>query len=174
MNLNDTKNRFERALRLLLSKDEYLLEKNISERSISHRLALYLTGLFRLFDVDCEYNGDIENESLRKSLDISRDIMIDLAVRSIGDNDTYNIFPDIIIHKRGSNEKNHLIIEIKKNNTSPKQREYDLIKLKAFTSQYHYKLGIYLELRTGLIPGISKIQYFQNGDEKLKEELEDF
>lgn len=173
MNLQKTRENFSIALENLIERDYQLLQRNLSERSIAHRLALYLTNLFEEFDVDCEYNGDVDSEGLRKILDIPREVMEELAVRSINDNDTYNIFPDIILHQRGSNERNHLVIEIKKTNSYQKLREYDLVKLKAFTNQYNYKLGVYLELETGGNYRVNEVKFFQNGKEVCEDLLGD-
>lgn len=174
MNLILTLNNLDKALSQLVENDSYLLKANLSERSIAHRLALYLTKLFSDFDVDCEYNGDIDSAGLRKILDIPREVMEELAVRSINDNDTYNIFPDIILHQRGSNARNLLVVEIKKSNSYQKMREYDLVKLKAFTNQYQYRLGVFLELGTGKSVGQYEILYFQKGEQRELEQLLDF
>lgn len=174
MDLQTTKANFHKAKNHLLEKDSALLRRDLSERSIAHKLAYYLTSLFRNYDVDCEYNGDVDSDGLKKILEISQEVMEELAVRSIRENDTYNIFPDIIIHKRETNTRNHLVIEMKKRNTNHKQKEYDFVKLKAFTSQYNYSLGIYLEIQTGENPNISEVRYFQKGEELLEAQLEEF
>lgn len=174
MNLQKTRENFDKALENLIEHDYQLLQRNLSERSIAHKLAFYLTSLFAEYHVDCEYNGDIDSEGLRKILDIPREVMEELAVRSINENDTYNIFPDIIIHKRETNQKNHLVVEMKKKNSYHKLKEYDFIKLKAFTKQYRYNLGIFLELKTGDEYGLSELRYFQNGKEIREDLLEDF
>jgi hypothetical protein len=77
--------------------------------------------------------------------------------------------PDIIIHKRGSNNNNLVVFEIKKNVNS--RRDYK--KLKDFTCEscdYKYKLGIALRINTGdnSKPFVSK--YFQNGRQLLSED----
>lgn len=174
MNLNETKLAFRQALGFMLVRDRSLLERNLSERSIAHRLAVYLNETFPLFNIDCEYNGDVDSLVLRKILEIPPEIMEELAVRSINDNNTYNVYPDIVVHERETNERNHLVIEVKKTNSYQKLREYDLIKLKEFTSQYKYNLGIYLELGTGRATGAFEILYFQNGQQKEDGQLLDF
>ena len=58
------------------------------------------------------------------------------------------IFPDIIIHKRGT-KNNNIVIEAKKTtNRNQKSRLYDLLKLATLTSDpaYKYKKGIFIEL----------------------------
>lgn len=46
------------SLLRLLAEDAYLFEADANERSISHRLALYLEEEFPGWNVDCEYNRD--------------------------------------------------------------------------------------------------------------------
>ncbi|WP_185208009.1 hypothetical protein [Chryseobacterium sp. C3] len=174
MNLQETKRNVQKAISCLLENDLHLLQQNLSERSIAHKLAYYLTDLFENYHVDCEYNGDLTCDGLRKILQIPQEVMEELAVRSIRQNDTYNIFPDIIVHERRTNERNHLIIEMKKKNTNHKEKEYDFIKLKEFTKQYRYNLGIYLEFQTGENSQINEVRYFQKGEEKIETLLEDF
>ena len=90
------------ALDMLYYKDQYLVnhkseqhvkdDEHVSELSISHKLGHYLALLITEYDVDCEYN---RNKDDKKYMGESR------------------IRPDIIIHKRGSNENNFVVIEIK-------------------------------------------------------------
>lgn len=171
MNLTSTLNNFDDALSVLLKNDAHLLEANLSERSIAHRLALYLTGLFSEFDVDCEYNGDVDSDNYRKNLQIDREEIIKLSKKKIDEFDTYSVFPDIIVHKRKFNMDNQLVIEIKKKDSNSEQKRYDLLKLKAFTNQYNYKLGIYLELETGKNFRTNEILYFQKGQQIDKQQL---
>ena len=90
---------------LKLKKNDWkLLKSDVNERSITHKLAIYLQENFPNFDVDCEYNRD--------GLDPK---MLNLPVSNILDNDTEakTVFPDIIIHERGT-KNNILVIEVKK------------------------------------------------------------
>jgi len=174
MNLEQTLNAFDEALNEFLENDFDLLERKLSERSITNKLAFYITCKFKEFDVDCEYNGDVENlNGFRKTLKIDRYEMISIAVRKIDKLDTYSVFPDIIVHSRKRNDNNHLVIEIKKKESNPKEKEYDLIKLQAFTNQYKYRLGIFLELKTGKEKGVNEIKYYQNGKEVEKTNLKE-
>ena len=54
------------ALELLLSQDSFLILNNVNERSISHRLACYLTELFPDYDVDCEYDSNVQADREKK------------------------------------------------------------------------------------------------------------
>lgn len=127
------------AIRLLQDKDYPLLVVNSSERSIAHRLACYLENEFKGYNVDCEYN---RNEQKPKML-----------MRTWGKNKKFRIkkdvYPDIIVHKRGNNKNNLLVIEIKKtSNKSQKERDLDLLKLKAYMHKgddYQYKYGMFID-----------------------------
>ena len=126
------------AIAELLKHDSYLLEKDVNERSISHRLAVYLELQFSGWNVDCEYN--------RNHDDVKR---LQLESRTTNDQDTeaVTVFPDIIIHRRSSDE-NLLVIEMKKT-SSRKNGDYDKRKLKAFKDELHYTYAAFLLLETG-------------------------
>ncbi|MCU7370191.1 hypothetical protein PEC18_04730 [Paucibacter sp. O1-1] len=51
------------GLKILEKEDDWLLENDLSERSIAqHRLACHLQHLFDGYCVDCEYNGAMRGE----------------------------------------------------------------------------------------------------------------
>lgn len=87
----------EKSLDELYTKDSELIIRKVAERDIVHRFAHYFennmskTELVR-YNVDCEYNRD------------------GYGIKQINGS---NIYPDFIIHKRGSNEDNLLVIEFK-------------------------------------------------------------
>ena len=58
--------KLKRCIEKLKKEDCYLIKNNASERSIAHRLAVYLEDEFIGYNVDCEYNINIEHESGRK------------------------------------------------------------------------------------------------------------
>lgn len=77
------------------------------------------------------------------------------------------VFPDIIIHKRGTNAQNLCIIEVKKS-TSSVPFDYDYIKLCAYTSDQpgnhlSYQLGIFLKVNTANDNPSFEWAYFKNG-----------
>jgi hypothetical protein len=167
MRINEILEKFDIALNALFSNDLFLLERSISERSISYKLAEYLQPLFIGYNVDCEYNGDVDKPNDIKALDIT-----EAEIRSVGykpsHDNNYNINPDIIIHCRGSNKNNLVVIEVKKDRSNPNYKEYDKIKLKHLTTNilgnhYNYKLGVFLELGTLGASGSKSVIYFQEG-----------
>jgi len=91
------------AIRTLFNQDAFLLEHNANERAVSHKLAEYLQQQFPDYNVDCEYNRD---GSDIKKLD---------GIRECESNKTDRVLPDILVHIRGHDEDNLIVIEIKTN-----------------------------------------------------------
>ena len=175
MNLEDTLKALNKAIEKVVTKDKYLLLHNLSERTITHKLAEYLQPLFSDFNVDCEYNRNADNIiDQKKLLEISEDEMLDIAKDKIREDETYSVYPDIIIHNRGNNENNYLVIEVKKTQSDKKYKKFDYLKLKKFTTQYRYRLGAYLEFKTGKDAHLTKIIYYQKGNEREVSKLMHF
>ncbi|WP_396194989.1 hypothetical protein [Flavobacterium sp.] len=162
--IQELKDKLEASLKKLYVKDWYLLKHNCHERSITHKLAEYLQELLPDFDVDCEYNLDIDNNDTKRKKWVSEKakekVIEELKkIKESLNSDNWNLteeiekvsvnfYPDIIVHKRGSNKYNMLIIEAKKGNANA---SLDIEKLKAFTSQigelhYRYLLGAQIKL----------------------------
>jgi len=130
------------SLKKLRRLDKKLLEINVNERTITHKLAEYLQQNFLEFNVDCEYNRFEHNEidDLVKKLDLPRNNV------SWDDTEAKTVFPDIIVHNRGSQEKNLLVIEVKKFPCKISEN-VDRNKLIAFTKDpYNYKYGLFLKI----------------------------
>jgi hypothetical protein len=129
----------EAAIGALCNNDHHLLDVNASERSLTHRLAVHLMASFPAFDIDCEYNRDGFN--VKK---------LNLAERPVKDDEleAVTVFPDIIVHERGRQDRNLLVVEVKKV-SSPVDHSYDLQKLAAFKSglKYHFAAHVVLGLR---------------------------
>ncbi|SNR89010.1 hypothetical protein SAMN06265340_1143 [Desulfurobacterium atlanticum] len=147
-----------KALLEFLHKEKFLLQNDINERALTHKLALYLQNYFHDYDVDCEYNRMMKNnEYIKKTLNLPADEGI-----IISDTTQKTVYPDIIIHRRGNNDNNLLVIEVKKSvNVNENERNFDFQKLKAFTEQLRYNLGLYLEFNEN---GISDFKLFENGE----------
>jgi len=150
----DIKFNLYRAIDLIIARDSYLLIHDINEPTISHRLAMYLTPIFPDFDVDCEYNGNIDAKSGRKYINLLQTRAKELGLIKNNDSDKQIIdrlvYPDIIVHRRGQNgkENNLLIIEVKKS-SSQITDEWDCEKLSRFTSKeyennYDYCFGVFV------------------------------
>jgi|GEM_PF-564928 hypothetical protein len=172
--------RMNKALSELLMKDPYLLEKDINERTIGHKLGTYLQNSFPEYDVDCEYNGNVQRDDKKKYIEILKDDLQRLGLLKVKEEKTDKeiieraVFPDIIIHKRGS-PNNLCIIEIKKT-TSKIPIDYDQIKLKCYTStdngnDLNYELGAFIEFSAGIKLPTYRLTWYKNGEEISEEEL---
>src|SRR5262245_61691781 len=86
--------------------DEHLLIYGLHERSVSHRLAVYLEPLFPNFNVDCEYNGNVDADNGKKYIYFLKEKALELGIKLRGDEADADIidrsiYPDIIVHRRG-------------------------------------------------------------------------
>jgi len=134
-------NRIKIAYNNLIKKDGYLLKVDANERSITHRLAIYLEEVFPEYDVDCEYNRD--------GFDPKRLIGYKKKIYS-DDTNSAAVFPDIIIHHRGKRE-NVIVIEAKKlSNTDESDKE----KLCLYKKEHLYKHAYFVKFPVG--------EYFEN------------
>ena len=59
------------AIKRLYRNDSYLIDKNVHERAITFRLGMYLQQIFASWNVDCEYNKNIETKLLSSDLQFS-------------------------------------------------------------------------------------------------------
>ena len=137
--------RIDQAIDQLLKKDRYLLKIDANERSISHRLGMYLQLLFTDWHVDCEYNRNLDQPKRLEQYEEFFDE--EQRVWSIAETDPITVFPDIIVHERDTHN-NLLVIEIKKT-TSKIDSEFDYSKLREFKRQYGYPHALFLRLITG-------------------------
>ena len=116
----------KKSLDDLYNNDEYLIKHRVAERDITSKFAHYFQNNMREtiiadYDVDCEYNRD------------------GYGMKNI---DGTLVYPDFILHKRGTNDSNLLIIEFKTWWNSDNRE--DIEKLKAMMSnwyRYQYQYG---------------------------------
>lgn len=144
------------AYRQLLLNDRHLLDVDASERSLTHLLAIYLQAEFEGWDVDCEYNRDgHEVKSVypweEKAEELLREIEAtpegrrrDALVHKLENGLT--VFPDIIIHHRGTSE-NLVVFEVKK--STYQGEDNDREKLQAYVTDLAYKNAFKVTLPTG-------------------------
>jgi hypothetical protein len=136
MKNDEIKSHVNEAIGELLIKDEYLLEIDAGERAIVGRLQQYLMSKFPDFNVDTEYD--------RHGINIKR-IILPQYCRNGG---LRRVVPDLVVHKRGSDNLNILAVEIKKE-TNHEPRDCDRAKLASMIKQLHYQLGVFIELPAG-------------------------
>lgn len=130
---NEIERRVRQAIDKLRERDRYLLAVNASERSIVHHLAVYLYQEFESLNVDVEYNRD-EHEVKR--------------LRNLPDVNCNNVLPDVIVHTRGTNDENLLVVEVKKRGSENGTDEMKLIEFTKPLSQsgLGYYWGLHLIL----------------------------
>lgn len=142
------------ALERVYSQDFSLIERRAHERSIAFRFGLYFSEIIELtsFGADEDLTIDVEyNRNLRNAKNMQ------------GFRARQGVFPDVILHHRGFNDKNVVIIEFK-GYWSGNGRDDE--KLRGFTHQelndYHYGLGLFIRLRRTLDE--CELVYYKNGD----------
>jgi len=175
MNNQEILDRVEQGIKLLLEKEEDNLKRGLNELNVSTHLAFYLKPLFEEYDVDPEYNGDIDKPNDRKALDIASNRIMEVG-RIPNESENYKLSPDIIIHRRRSNEYNLAVIEVKKDTHSKNLKDFDLIKLEHLTinylgNHYNYNLGIAVILGTNDNTGNYDIILFNEGILVKRQEL---
>jgi hypothetical protein len=144
MSQNSVKQRVRSAIEHLIAKDAHLLKIDVNERSITHRLAVHLQNAFKGWDVDCEYNRNLYDT---KKLVIGNDVHIPVEANPTDDDQGKTVYPDIIVHHRGT-DHNLLVVEVKKT-TSHVSKDFDLNKLREYKRQLGYTYALFLCLATG-------------------------
>lgn len=126
MNHNEWHDLVKGALNDLIEHDYYLLASSAHERSLTHKLGEHLQKRTS-YDVDCEYNRQAYNPKMLNGK---------------------LILPDIIVHKRGTNE-NIVEIEAKRranNRTAAAKKDIErLKKLTDSSSGYGYKVAYFID-----------------------------
>jgi len=140
-----------------LDQHAALLDVNANERSITHKLAETLQEAFSNMDVDCEYNRHGRSAKTilaHRNEDIRPD---DLEAKTV--------YPDIVVHTRGMDTNNVLVVEVKKQNNSRRHSDDDSEKLKAFTgNEFRYQVGLYVEIDTKR-KSIGVVKCYKDGNE---------
>ena len=130
-------NKVVTALEELYLREAFLFEKDLGERTLTHRLAAHIEKQFPGWDVDCDYNR-LGERTLR---------LPHGTIVSTDDQFGKSVYPDIVVHQRGI-PNNLLAIEVRKaaNHQPP---EHDQHKLCALTDPhlwFAYWIGVYLVL----------------------------
>jgi len=139
MNSADFLRKISIAVKEFYENDSVLTTLN-TERPIVHRIALYLEPLFKESNIDCDYN---RYGSRTKALE---------QIHERNPNrSTDMIYPDIVIHRRLSEERdNAAVIEVK---STADIDDCDRMKLELMTrvdeaAQYKYQFGLFLGFET--------------------------
>jgi hypothetical protein len=130
-------NKVVAALCEFYARETYLLDKDVGERALTHRLAVHIERQFSGWDVDCEFDRLGE-----RMLRLPRGTIV-----STDEHLAKSIFPDIVVHQRDI-PNNLLAIEFRKT-ANHQPIEHDLQKLVALTDPhlwFAYWIGVLLIL----------------------------
>ena len=125
------------AVREFYARETHILEKDVGERALTHRLAVYLEKQFPGWEVDCDYNRLGE-----RTLRMPRGTII-----STDDDIGKSVYPDIVVHQREI-PNNLLAVEVRKA-TNHQPPEHDQHKLRGLTDPhlwFAYRIGVFLTL----------------------------
>ena len=137
----EVKQKVLRAFRQFMSKEVYLLAVGANERSLTHRLAVYIEQEFPDYNVDCEFQKDRREPKILERFAKSEAANSGLA------------YPDIIVHHRGTAD-NFIVIEAKTSGTHTGCEESarcfcDLCKLCAYRDELGYRHAFYVVFPVG-------------------------
>jgi hypothetical protein len=125
------------ALERVIDEDTDLLRFDVNERSIFHRLRMYLQeAVSDPWDVDVEYNRIGEDDDVTKRL----------PEEILQDERQGTVYPDVIIHQRGSEDDNLLVIEAKK---SENPSDGDRQKIRSYMQHLDYDYALFVKFDTG-------------------------
>jgi hypothetical protein len=122
--------RLRKCIDALVETDRELLDNDVNERSITHKLAEHIQREFKDWHVDCEYN---RKWHMPKTLEGK----YFAGVYPHDDIHARTVYPDIIIHHRETTE-NLVAIEVKKR-SNPDGLDIDRAKLAGFREELGYK-----------------------------------
>jgi len=145
--------RLHDAVQELAKNDRHLLEHDLSERCIASRYAMYLQKAFPELSVDVEYN--------RAGASPKRLGLPEECANYRNNNGEALAVPDVIVHRRGLEGPNVLVLELKKT-TNRDPRQCDRERVHAFRAQLRYRYGALIECETrqGHEPGITVAEWF--------------
>jgi hypothetical protein len=117
-------NKVVAALREFYTHEALLFEKDLGERTLTHRLAVHVEKYFPGWEVDCDYDR-LGERTLRPPHG---------TIVSTDDHFARSIYPDIVVHQRAI-PNNLLAIEVRKaSNHQP--LDHDQHKLRALTDPH--------------------------------------
>ncbi len=130
-------NKVVTALQEFYARETFLLDKDLGERTLTHRLAVHCEKQFSGWDVDCDFNR-LGERTLR---------LPHGTIVSTDDHLGKSVYPDIVVHQREI-PNNLVAIEVRKSgNHQP--LEHDQHKLRALTDPhlwFAYWIGLHLAL----------------------------
>lgn len=136
MTEQEMQSQIQSAISVLLDSDAVLFQNDAAERTITARFAIYIQKEFPDWNVDCEYNRNLDDVKRLKEV-----------CNPSNHKNGSSVYPDIIIHKRMT-EENYLVIEVKKT-TNTTSDDCDMQKLEAFRNELGYQHGLFIRFKAG-------------------------
>jgi hypothetical protein len=130
-------NKVVAALSKFYAHETFLLDKDVGERALTHRLAVHLEQQFAGWQVDCDYDRLGE-----RTLRLPHGTII-----STDDHLGKSIYPDIVVHQREI-PNNLLTVEVRKS-ANHQPLAHDQHKLRALTDPhlwFAYWIGVFVTL----------------------------
>lgn len=130
-----------RCVERLLHADAELLILGVHEQAMSGRLASYLQHECQDSCVDTEYNRHA--------------LLVKTAQLPSG---RKRVVPDIVVHSRGNDERNRLVIELKidgRGDGDDRRHAHEKLDTLVRGDEFRYELGLYLEL--GVVNGEPRV-----------------
>lgn len=132
-------NKLINALQDFYARETFLLERDLGEHTMTHRLAVCVEKQFAGWEIDCNYDR-LGERTMR---------LPHGTVVSTDDHLGKSIYPDIVVHQRDI-PNNLLAIEVRKA-TNHQPIEHDQHKLQALTDPhlwFAYAIGVMVTLTT--------------------------
>jgi hypothetical protein len=118
-------------------RESHLMEKDLGERTLTHRLAVYVEKQFPGWETDCDYSR-LGERTLRLPKG---------SIASTDDHIGKSVYPDIVVHQREI-PNNLLALEVRKE-SNHQPPEHDQHKLRGLTDPhlwFAYRVGVLLTL----------------------------
>ena len=158
----ELKRRINKTIKIFYKNDSFLIENKVNERSITHKLAEYLQQEFPEYHVDCEYNRMRKNQKMTDDGYVSKKLGLSKKTTDSYDTEATTVYPDIIIHDRGNNATNLLVIEVKKcTNQNGEAMDFDIKKIGAYIRELKYEHGLFLVLSKTFDETLEKEDWYQ-------------
>src|SRR5215469_15790303 len=130
-------NKLITALQEFYAREAFLLERDLGERALTHRLAVCIEKQFSGWEIDCDYDR-LGERTMR---------LPHGTVVSTDDHLAKSVYPDIVVHQRDI-PNNLLAIEVRKQ-ANHQPIDHDQHKLQALTDPhlwFAYAIGVMLTL----------------------------
>jgi hypothetical protein len=130
-------NKVVAALSEFYAHEIFLLDKDVGERALTHRLAVHIEQQFAGWQVDCDYDR-LGERTLR---------LPHGTIVSTDDHLGKSIYPDIVVHQREI-PNNLLTVEVRKT-ANHQPLAHDQHKLQALTDPhlwFAYRIGVFVTL----------------------------